>query len=137
MPREAITPNLSDFMRLRLEEIESSRSLPHFLVQRAKIILLAAASKGNSDIAKIIGRHQNTVARWRSRFLEMLPTLETIEADDGFIVIVTLRDTPMHFLSRPSLSFPIPVPLPAVRRQAFRLASADQFPAATHGKAYY
>lgn len=96
MPREAITPNLSDFMRLRLEEIESSRSLPHFLVQRAKIILLAAASKGNSDIAKIIGRHQNTVARWRSRFLEMLPTLETIEAEHpdkfGEELVKVLRD---------------------------------------------
>ena len=44
------------------------RSTPARLVQRAKIVLLAAQDQQNKDIAKTLGVMERTVGRWRSRF---------------------------------------------------------------------
>src|SRR5439155_25638093 len=59
---------LSDQDRKRLESWSRGRSTPARLVQRAKIVLLAAGGSENIDIATEVGTDRQTVGRWRSRF---------------------------------------------------------------------
>jgi putative transposase len=56
--------------REQLETMSNSRSLPHGLVRRAEIVLLAADGWGNQDIAEATGIGRETVGKWRRRFLE-------------------------------------------------------------------
>jgi transposase len=53
-----------------LERWARGRSTPVRQVQRAQIILLAAAGKQNAEIALEVGVTQNLVGRWRGRFAE-------------------------------------------------------------------
>ncbi len=59
---------LTDQERLTLTRWSRGRSTPVRLMQRAKIVLLAAEGKMNKDIAGELGINPNTVVRWRSRF---------------------------------------------------------------------
>jgi len=59
---------LTDEERAQLEKYSRGRSVPVRLVQRAKIILMAAENLQNIDIAAQLGIMRRTVARWRSRF---------------------------------------------------------------------
>ena len=52
-----------------LERFARGRSTPARLVQRAQIILLAAAGKENREIAAELGIMRHTVARWRNRYV--------------------------------------------------------------------
>lgn len=54
--------------RLTLTRWSRGRSTPVRLMQRAKLVLLAAEGKMNKDIADELGINPNTVVRWRSRF---------------------------------------------------------------------
>lgn len=55
----------------------NARSIPLRLVQRARIIQMAAGGISNQDIAKKLGISRPTVQLWRSRFLSLrLPGLE-------------------------------------------------------------
>lgn len=54
----------------QLNAISASRSLPHGLVVRAKIVLMAASGTSNSDIAKRLGMSKPSVGKWRARFLQ-------------------------------------------------------------------
>jgi transposase len=56
-------------MREQLTTMTRSRSLSQALVQRAKIILLAADGLNNSNIAIHLGLSRPTVGKWRRRFL--------------------------------------------------------------------
>ncbi len=60
--------DLSDQERQTLTMWSRGRSTPTRLVQRAKIILLAAQKRNNKDIAKALGIMERTVGRWRGRF---------------------------------------------------------------------
>jgi transposase len=60
---------LSDEERAQLEKYSRGRSFPNRLMQRAKIILMAADNLQNIDIAAQLGVMRRTVARWRSRFV--------------------------------------------------------------------
>jgi transposase len=60
--------DLSDQERRTLTMWSRGRSTPTRLVQRAKIILLAAQKHQNKDIAKALGIMERTVGRWRERF---------------------------------------------------------------------
>jgi putative transposase len=53
-----------------LQGIASSRSLPHGLVRRAKIVLLSADGMPNCAVAEKLGLRGSTVGKWRNRFLE-------------------------------------------------------------------
>ena len=66
-PKEPLV--LSDEERAQVESFASSRSLPHGLVRRAKIILLSADGMPNTDIAHRLALTGNTVGKWRSRYL--------------------------------------------------------------------
>lgn len=54
--------------REQLEAFAASRSLPHGLVRRAKIILKCAEGVPNTQIGKELECHHATVYLWRSRF---------------------------------------------------------------------
>jgi len=54
--------------RAELDSVASSRSLPHGLVDRAQIILLAADGMATKAIAHKIGCSRATVSKWRKRF---------------------------------------------------------------------
>src|SRR6516164_4753507 len=66
-----LTPlQLEPEQRQQLEAMASSRSLPHGLVTRVRIILLSADGLSNKDIAARLHLNQMTVGLWRRRFLK-------------------------------------------------------------------
>ncbi len=71
MPRGRVLPELklSDEERSQLLAIARSRSLPHGIVRRAKIVLASADGETNKDIAKRMRLNQLTVGKWRRRYL--------------------------------------------------------------------
>src|SRR5258708_30348524 len=54
-----------------LEQCARARSLAVRLVERARIVLLAAAGKQDKDIAAELGITAQKAARWRQRFLAL------------------------------------------------------------------
>ena len=56
--------------RQQLEALASSRSLPHGLVTRVRIVLLSADGLSNKDIAARLRLNQATVGLWRRRFVK-------------------------------------------------------------------
>ncbi len=54
--------------RQQVEAFARSRSLPHALVVRAKVILMACAGMKSIDIAAKIGLSRVSVGKWRTRF---------------------------------------------------------------------
>ncbi len=66
-----LTPlELSPSDRERLESMAKSRSLPHGLVRRAEMVLLAADGWPNEAVASAVGVTRATVGKWRRRFLD-------------------------------------------------------------------
>jgi putative transposase len=61
---------LSEDERIQLSSLAGSRSLPHAIVSRAKVVLWSAEGITNSDIAVRLGWTKATVGKWRRRFLE-------------------------------------------------------------------
>ncbi len=64
-PPLAVTAEQRDQLAARA----ASRSLPHGLVTRVRIILMSASGLSNSTIAARLGVAQATVGKWRRRFL--------------------------------------------------------------------
>jgi putative transposase len=60
---------LSQEVQKHLQSIANSRSLPHGLVRRAHIILMAADGINNQTIAKELGLSGRMVGIWRQRFI--------------------------------------------------------------------
>ncbi len=67
-PKEPVT--LSEGEREQLSAMVNSRSLPHGLVRRARIVLMAADGTSNNTIAERIGLSHQTVCQWRQRYLQ-------------------------------------------------------------------
>lgn len=61
---------LTKEVKERLNSIANSRSLPHSLVNRARIVLMAAANVPNCDIAEKVDLSTQMVSKWRQRYLE-------------------------------------------------------------------
>jgi len=70
MPRgRPVAPvTLSAAERAELEGVTRSRSMPHALVTRARIVLLAAEGHANTAIAERLGLTRPTVGIWRQRY---------------------------------------------------------------------
>ena len=66
-PKEPLV--LSKRQREELESVARSRSLPHGLVRRAKIILLSVDGLTNKAIGERIGMSNWMVGEWRKRYL--------------------------------------------------------------------
>ena len=60
---------LSDEEQKQLQSIVRSRSLPHGLVTRARIVLLASQGSSNKNIAEKVGLSPQSVCKWRQRFV--------------------------------------------------------------------
>src|SRR5271165_6002163 len=54
----------------QLRSLARSRTLPHALVARAKLVLWAAQEKSNTEIAYRLHCTKATVGKWRQRFLK-------------------------------------------------------------------
>ena len=73
-----------------LQQWARGRSLPARQVERARVVLLAAAGKQNLEIAAEIGVSDQKAARWRKRFLEMgLAGLEKDAPRSGRTPVIT------------------------------------------------
>jgi len=72
MPRgkAAVAIVLDDEQKEQLEAFANSRSLPHGLASRARIVLLAAEGMQNLEIVEKVGLNRNDVGKWRRRFSE-------------------------------------------------------------------
>ena len=67
-PKEPII--VSDQEHEQLTSIVRSRSLPHGLVMRAQIVLMAAEGATNSEIAQKVNLSAQSVCKWRQRYLQ-------------------------------------------------------------------
>ncbi|CAN5762546.1 hypothetical protein BH18ACT15_BH18ACT15_15890 [soil metagenome] len=61
---------LSEAERAELEHRTACYTHPHREVQRAKLVLLAAAGRSNVEIGERLGMSREAVGRWRRRFCE-------------------------------------------------------------------
>jgi putative transposase len=62
---------LSATERRELEALARSRTAPHGLVRRARIVLASADRRPNTEIARELGISIPAVGHWRKRFLEL------------------------------------------------------------------
>jgi putative transposase len=68
--RPKATLELTSEEQTQLKSLASSRTLPHSLVSRAKLVLWSAAGQLNAAIAQRLGWKDSTVSKWRRRFVE-------------------------------------------------------------------
>jgi putative transposase len=106
---------LTDAARKDLDVLANSRSMPHSLVQRARIILLAAGGESNDAIAQKLDISNPTVGKWRRRYIdhgleglheELKPGRPRTISDERVATVVrkTLRTKPKdgtHWAVRP------------------------------------
>jgi transposase len=69
--RIAASITLTLDQRSKLDAYARSRSVAQRLVERARIVLLAAEGKQNGEIANLLDIGRHTVARWRARFVKL------------------------------------------------------------------
>ena len=92
MSRRAASILLSPEERATLETWAHARSLPQRVVQRAQIVLLAAAGILNQEIGRRLRVSRPTVQLWRERFLALrLPGLEKDAPRPGRIPRISAR----------------------------------------------
>ncbi|MDD6618840.1 MAG: helix-turn-helix domain-containing protein [Clostridiales bacterium] len=82
MPFVAAPVKIPEDIRHILSKFAKSRTLPARQVQRAKIILLAADGLNNMQISTQVGLGQDSVSKWRGRFLKKLPLLQEVAEKD-------------------------------------------------------
>jgi transposase len=71
MPSSVLVPvELSGAERAQLESWTRRRTSAQALALRSRIVLLAAEGRNHREIARELGIDRNTVAKWRSRFVE-------------------------------------------------------------------
>jgi hypothetical protein len=88
---------LSDEQKQLLEEITRSRQLAHSFVQRAKMILLVNTGENNKTISQTLQLQEETVGKWRKRWLSASAQLATCEGKPKAlwqIIEATLADAP-------------------------------------------
>src|SRR6266581_3947332 len=54
----------------QLRSLAASRTLPHALVARARLVLWSAQGQSNSQIARRLHWRNATVGKWRQRFID-------------------------------------------------------------------
>lgn len=82
MPFVAAPVIIPEDIRPVLSKFAKSRTFPARQVQRAKIILLAADGLDNMQISRQVGLGQDSVSKWRGRFLRSLPLLQEVAEKD-------------------------------------------------------
>jgi transposase len=71
--------NLKSEQQEILLKIAQSREVPHSLVQRAEMILKAASGLNNKRISQELDICEETVGKWRKRWIEASSELELLE----------------------------------------------------------
>lgn len=79
MPLKPTPIVISDSMYHILSKFSKSRTLPARQVERAKIFLLCAEGLNNLQISEKVSIGQDSVSKWRIRFLNSLPLLREVE----------------------------------------------------------
>lgn len=79
MPLKPASILISDSVYHILSKISKSRTLPARQVERAKIFILCADGLNNILISQKVSIGQDSVSKWRTRFLKSLPLLREIE----------------------------------------------------------
>lgn len=69
--RRAVLIQLSEAERKRLESLAKGRTTPVRLVERSRIVLLAAQGVENQDIGQRLGITRQKAGRWRSRYARL------------------------------------------------------------------
>jgi putative transposase len=115
-PKPCLT--LAPDEQTQLRSLAASRTLPHSLVARAKLVLWSAQGQSNTQIAVRLRWRNATVGKWRQRFIEhrlaglydeLRPGRPRRIADEQIAVL--LKRT----LSRTPASQPHPLEHPASR----------------------
>lgn len=70
MPRPTCVPELTETIRAQLNRWIAAHQTPQQVVQRARIVLLAANGETDPEIADQLGLNRKSVALWRHRFLD-------------------------------------------------------------------
>jgi transposase len=104
MPRSALRVVLRDGDLDRLTSLTRSSTAPAGLVQRARIVLLAADGVSNTDIAERLQVARQTVVTWRKRYVDGgIGALADDERrgrpkvhDDVAVVVATLEPPPQR-----------------------------------------
>jgi len=73
--------DLTESQQTILESILRKQTLPHRLVQRARIILLASQGLSNTVISQKVNLHRHQVRYWRQRWLEAEQHLKELEGE--------------------------------------------------------
>ena len=71
---------LSEAQRAILEQVERQRRSGQGLVERAQIILGAAAGQTNAALGRHYQHHRDRVHKWRQRWAEAQEALAAVEA---------------------------------------------------------
>ena len=104
MPPAAVRVVLRDGDRERLSALTRASRAPAGLVQRARIVLMAADGAGNTEIAERLQVARQTVVTWRKRYVEGgMSALEDADRpgrprvhDDVQVVVATLEPPPQR-----------------------------------------
>jgi hypothetical protein len=67
-PNKALT--IGEAVRLHLQALVRSRSIPHWLVRRTRMVLLSGAGQSNRELARRCEVSAAAVSRWRRRYAE-------------------------------------------------------------------
>jgi putative transposase len=78
--RPAVKIELSEAQRAILEQVEHQRRSGQGLVERAQIILGAAAGQTNAALGRQYQHHRDMVHKWRQRWAEAQEALAAVEA---------------------------------------------------------
>jgi transposase len=70
MGRANTALTISEADRAQLDSMVRSRSMPHSLVRRARIVLLSGAGQSNREVARRCGVSAPAVSHWRRRYQE-------------------------------------------------------------------
>ena len=107
MPFVATTVIIPEAIRPILSKFAKSRTLPARQVQRAKIILLAADGLDNMQISGQVSLSQDSVSKWRCRFIKSLPLLQEVAEKKLPVAALLAAPDPSTGIGRRDLIFMI------------------------------
>src|SRR5215475_5964834 len=73
---------LTSRQQIVLEQITRRQTCPQYLLRRAQIILVAATTLNNDQVAQTLNLDRGTVRSWRGRWLAAAEQLQATEAAD-------------------------------------------------------
>src|ERR1700676_4941933 len=80
-PNKALLIGEAD--RLQLHALVRSRSMPHSLVRRARIVLLSGEGQSNREVARRCGVSAPAASHWRRRYQERGLAMEFLSLSIG------------------------------------------------------